>query len=112
MKRGDTARPFLFLLKPDGENAMTMTDVFGCTVLFVMKRGSTVLERAGEFVNGSVYDTAYTDKAVARYYPVAEDSASIGEIKVEVEMTTTEGKKITFPSRGYISLNIEPDLNP
>jgi hypothetical protein len=112
MKRGDTARPFLFLLKPDGVNAMSMTDVSGYSVKFILKINGSIYERVGEIVNGSEYGTSYSGKAVARYFPVDQDTAEIGVIQVEVELKTDTDKIITFPSVGYISVNIEQDLNP
>jgi hypothetical protein len=46
-----------------------------------------------------------------RYDPTADDVDTIGAYDCEAEVTRSNGKKITLPTRGFRSWVIEPDLD-
>lgn len=46
-----------------------------------------------------------------RYDPEPEDVDTIGAFDVEVEATRSDGKKVTFPTEGYLSWVITADLD-
>lgn len=46
-----------------------------------------------------------------RYDPTALDVDTIGTYDVEVEVTRSNGKKVTFPTEGFLSWTILADLD-
>jgi hypothetical protein len=46
-----------------------------------------------------------------RYDPAPEDVDTIGAFDVEVEVTLSNSKKVTFPTEGYLSWVIGSDLD-
>lgn len=46
-----------------------------------------------------------------RYDPIPADVNTIGAYDVEVQVVRPSGKKVTFPTEGYVTWRIVPDLD-
>lgn len=100
MKRGDTANPLkLRLSAPGGANLVD------ATVVLNMKNASGVVVINRKPV---VIENALT--CDVRYDFEVEDVAVAGPHQIEVEVTFGNGKVSTFPSKGFIHLEIEKDI--
>ena len=97
-KRGDTRYALKATLKRNG----TPADLTGCTVRFFMSNGCITINRPVDIldpVNGLVW--VIFDQG---------DTDAVGTYRAEFEVTHADGRKETFPSSGYLSLQIVPDL--
>lgn len=75
----------------------------GATVLFLMKKGTTLISKQATIVSAPAGTVSYTS--------VAGDLATRGTFLQEWEATFPDGRKITFPSSGYNKVIVGRDLN-
>lgn len=80
-------------------------DLTGCTVKFIMKSatGDVKVEAAAVIVAATTGDV--------RYDWTSADTDTAGKFRAEWEIIKPSTKPLTVPSKGYIPIIIEPDLN-
>lgn len=102
-KRHDTGMSLpLTLTAPTG---VTWTlEEAGITVNFIARL-------PGELAPKVKAAAVVTGPWTVRYDPVALDVDAIGTYDVEVEVIRSNGKKVTFPTEGFLSWVIEADLD-
>lgn len=101
IKRGDTKEPLMVSLSDDNGPI----DLTGCTVNFYMsdyQQNTLIISDLAEIrdaINGEVW-YVFKDAYVAKE----------GSYKAEFEVQFTDFRTETFPSEGYILVNIHKDL--
>jgi|SRR5699024_103012 len=94
IKRGDTRNGIKGTIKKNGETV----NLDGCTVLFYMQ---------GKIEGG--YATVLEDGRV--FHPLEADAVDrAGKFKAEFKVIYKDGRVDTFPSVGYIEIEIKQDL--
>ena len=105
IKRGDRLPKIEATVKKDDG---TIFDLTGATAAFYMANARSGVLKVN---NGSASITDAT-AGVVEYNWGSEDTDTTGEYHAEFEMTfVADGKKITAPSEGYISIVIAEDLD-
>ncbi len=101
LKRGDTRHALKAILK---DSSGSPVDLTGCTVTFCMAPlgQPAVVSRAVD-----IHDTAGGEVWVV--FAPGETDVS-GVYRAEFQVTYGDGRKETFPSGGYISIQILSDL--
>ena len=64
-----------------------------------------------ELVNAEAYAETPAISGIVRYDWTSGDTATTGSHLSEFEIEFTDGHKETFPTRGYIEIDIESDLD-
>lgn len=101
LKRGDTRHAIKAILKDNDGDPVNLT---GCEVKFIMAplgRGATVCREP------HIEDAEHGEVWVVW---VPGETAISGVYRAEFEVVYLDGKVETFPSDGYISINIINDL--
>jgi hypothetical protein len=83
----------------------TAVDLTGATVKFIMKLP------AGAVKVNAVAVVVTPASGIVRYDWLAIDTDVAGTYDAEWEVTFTGGKKQTFPTDGYLSVNVVADLD-
>jgi hypothetical protein len=101
LKRNDTKDIVSYLVTNlDG----TVVNLTGASVKFVMGKGNTLITyAAATIVNPSGGSVEYT--------LTEDDTLLAGAFQAEFEVTFSDGKIKTFPSDGYISVNIKANID-
>lgn len=107
LKRGDTL-PYLVATLSDDSGPVDLT---GATVKFVLRQSRTRCA-TGEPALLLKKDAVVADPAsgVVRYEWASGDTDTAGQFDGEFEVTFPSGGRWTFPSSGYIPVNIGVDL--
>ncbi len=99
-KQNDTAQAFRYApAYSDG----TALDFSGATLRFHMRRTGLDEAKVDELAT-------ITSEDAFEYFPVADDVDEAGEFQVEWEVTYSNLKTETWPSKGYIACTIEDDI--
>jgi hypothetical protein len=101
LKRNDTKDTISYTMTyADG----TPVNLTGATVRFVMGKGKTLIANsAATIISASAGKVEYTLKE--------SDTLVAGNYNAEFEVTFSTGKVKTFPSDGYISIKIQPNVD-
>jgi hypothetical protein len=101
LKRNDTKDTISYTMTyADG----TPVNLTGATVRFVMGKGKTLItSAAATIISATTGKVEYTLKE--------SDTLVAGNYNAEFEVTFSDGKIKTFPSDGYISLRIQPNVD-
>jgi hypothetical protein len=101
LKRNDTKDTISYTMTyADG----TPVNLTGATVRFVMGKGKTLItSSATTIISAATGKVEYTLKE--------SDTLVAGNFNAEFEVTFSDGKVKTFPSDGYISLRIQPNVD-
>jgi hypothetical protein len=78
----------------------------GSTVTFIMR----LVGAASAKVNATATVVAATSGTV-RYDWIAADTDTAGDYQAEWQVTDSAGRKRTFPTVGYITITVVPDLD-
>jgi hypothetical protein len=101
LKRNDTKDTISYTMTYADGTAVNLT---GATVRFVMGKGKTLITSAtADIVSAATGKVEYTLKE--------SDTLVAGNFNAEFEVTFSDGKIKTFPSDGYISLRIQPNVD-
>jgi len=98
LKRGDTRPALKATLKSNG----APVDLSGASVRFVMKGQGLTIDRQAEIVDAA--------GGVVRVVFEPGDTDQSGTYHAEFEATFSDGRKETYPSHGYVQIQILPDL--
>ena len=98
LKRGDTRPAIRATLKSNG----APVDLSGASVRFVMVGQGIALTRDAEIVDAA--------NGVVRVVFEPGDTDQAGTYHAEFEATFSDGRRETYPSHGYLTVQILPDL--
>lgn len=103
VKRGDLWPPVEATLNDSAETVFALT---GATVRFLMRGrdGTLVVDQAATIVDAATREVKYEWQA--------GDTNTVGSYLAEWQVTFPGAKPATFPSRSYLTIEIEADLNP
>jgi len=98
IKRGDTYYGLKATLKRNG----TPVNLTGCTVKFTMANGSVKVSKTAQILDAAnglvrIVLDGYTEQ--------------VGTYRGEFEVTYQDGRRETFPSDDYLTIQIVPDLD-
>jgi hypothetical protein len=91
----------LDLLRGDG----TAQNLSGCTARFLMR-----LRGQNEVTVNAAMTVVDAVNGIVRYDWADGDTDVAGVYRGEVEVTTADGKRITFPSNGYVAVRVLDDI--
>lgn len=100
-KQHDTAQPFRYQPVYSDSSAPILA---GATLRFFMRGGNPPMLK--------VSATATIVSGVFTYAPIAADVDTVGGFIAEWEVTYAGGGIETWPTIGYLSVSIQPDLGP
>lgn len=99
IKRGDTATSLRYALLP------ATVDLTGANVVFVWhKKGDNARSSRNALI------ITATGTPTVQHDWQTGDTATIGEYEGEFEVTYENGKKETFPNKGFIAIQIGQDI--
>ena len=101
MKRGDRLPPLEAVLKySDG----SIIDLTGCTVLFLYRQldSSTTVSRSMTITSAAA--------GAVKYDWTSSDIPTAGRYRAEFEVTDTNGKQLTIPTRNQLTMIVYDDL--
>nr|BDD47229.1 hypothetical protein 3 [Bacillaceae bacterium] len=101
LKRNDTKDGIQYrITAPNGEPI----DLTGTSIRFLMGKGNTLLTNAP----ATILDA---ENGYVIYYLTDTDTLKAGVFHAEFEVTYSDGKIKTYPSNGYINVNIKANLD-
>lgn len=106
-KQGDLEPSLIIDVVGEGAN---LNSVVSWRVLGRLRGSSTLL--FDDTAPTRVVNPTDATKAVVTHTWTAPQTATLGLLLVEVEVTWPGGRKQTFPSDGYIQVRISDDLDP
>lgn len=103
-KRHDTAVSPSATFTPPVGVTWSLMDPVGTTVKFIARLPSAASPKINK-------PAVITGEWSVRFDPTAADVDTIGSYDCEFDVTFANGKKLTFPTEGFLSWVIGPDLD-
>lgn len=107
IKQHDTREPITIQFQEEDGSIVDLTNVTETRVL--MRKGTEALV-VNDTTHGAIQSPATAGRVTYQWQP--GDTSTAGSFSMEVQFTFSDGRVLTAPTRGFLTIHVEPDLGP